>query len=175
MYWYHSICIVFISQYFLQQISLSICFTWILSLWGQIFALISGKCYLIGLVFYPPKDIQSSHNLYRFLFCLTKFISEIYRNLEAPQPQKSQAYLITLILDNSAESVPKNWEWVSMHFTFIGMLVQGTITYLMRGTRVHARFFVHIWRHEAESDMIQRIRELVVFTCCRIRSQILWL
>ncbi len=86
--------------------------SWILSLWGQIFALISGKCYLVGLVFYPLKDIQSSHKLYSFLFYLTKFISEIYRNLEAPKPLESQAYLITAILDNSAESVPKNWEWV---------------------------------------------------------------
>ncbi len=32
-----------------------------------------------------------------------------------------------------------------------------TITYLMRGRRVQARFFVHIWRREAESDMIQII------------------
>ncbi len=82
-------------------------FTWILSLWGQIFALISGKCYLIGLVFYPLKDIQTSHKLYRFLFHLTKFISEIYRNLEAPQPLEGQAYLITAILDNSEKVSPK--------------------------------------------------------------------
>ncbi len=87
-------------------------FSWILSLWGQIFALISGKCYVIGLVFYPLKDIQSSHKLYRFLFHLTKLIPEIYRNLDAPQPLESQAYLITAILDNSEKSVPKNWEWV---------------------------------------------------------------
>ena len=32
-----------------------------------------------------------------------------------------------------------------------------SITYLMIGSRVQARFFVHIWRREAESDMIQRI------------------
>ncbi len=76
-------------------------------MWGQIFALISGKCYLIDLVFYPLKDIQSSHKLYRFLFHLTKFISEIYGNLEAPQPLESQAYLITAILDNSEKVSPK--------------------------------------------------------------------
>ncbi len=68
-------------------------------------------------MFYPLKDIQSSHKLYRFLFYLTKFISEIYRNLEAPQPLESQAYLITATPDNSAESVPKNWEWVSERST----------------------------------------------------------
>ncbi len=37
-------------------------------------------------------------------------------NLEAPQPLESQAYLITAILDNSAEIVPKNWEWVNVTF-----------------------------------------------------------
>ncbi len=86
--------------------------TWILSLWGQIFALISGKCYLIGLVFYPLKYIRSSNKLYRFLFHLTKVISEIYRNLEAPKPLESQAYLITAILDNSEKVSPKTEnEW----------------------------------------------------------------
>ncbi len=30
-------------------------------------------------------------------------------------------------------------------------------TYLMRESRVQARFFVHIWRREAESDMILRV------------------
>ncbi len=67
-----------------------------------------------------PTKRHTTHKLCRFLFYLTKFISEIFRNLEAPQPEESQAYLITATLDNSAETVPKNWEWVMATYIIQG-------------------------------------------------------
>ena len=89
------------------------------------------EVYQIGLAFYSLKESNHRMNYVEFFSIWQKWFSEIYRKFEGLHPLKSKAYLVTAILHNWAEIVPKNWEvllvlivllvvWKCMLFMVVG-------------------------------------------------------